>query len=78
MQGPGHINANPVFHSYSCLNVYMYKQSMTKKIGHNYTKKTVLICSKVTTIAMIALSPSFFLCNQFAILQHNSNIAFQK
>ena len=56
----------------------MYKQSMTKKIGHNFTKKTVLICSKVTTIAMIALSPSFFLWNQFAILQHNSNIAFQK
>ena len=58
-----------------CLDV---QAEHDKKIGHNYTKKTVLICSKVTTIAMIALSPSFFLCNQFAILQHNSNIAFQK
>ena len=42
MTSPGHIkNANPVFQSYSCLNIYV-KAEHDKKIGHNYTKKTVL------------------------------------
>ena len=49
----------------------MYKQSMTKKIGHNYTKTTVLTCIQVTSMG----SP--FLCYQFPNRQHN-NIACQK
>ena len=64
------INANPVSHSSFCLNVYV-KAKHDKKIGHNYTKKTVLTCIQVTSMW------SSFLCYQFANLQHN-NIACQK
>ena len=56
-----HINANPVFQSYSCLNIYV-KAEHDKKIGHNYTKKTVLTCIQVTSMG------SSFLCHQFANL----------
>ena len=43
------INANPVFHSSFCLNVYVQAEH-DKKIGHNYTKKTVLTCIQVTSM----------------------------